>query len=76
MNNGKIVRKKILSTLGLLWSLHYWFLLGIEMVGIHVGIGVGVSVRGDATVVYSIEHGKVGWNEPHTPPSKVLEKRE
>ena len=51
-------------------------LKGIEMVGVHVGIGAGVSVRGDATVVYSIEHGKVGWSEPHTPPSKVLEKRE
>lgn len=48
---------------------------GIEMIGIHVGVGVGVSARGDATAVFSVEHGKVGWSEPHTPPSKVTEKR-
>jgi len=34
---------------------------GIEMVGIHIGPGVGATARGEATIVYSRKHGKLGW---------------
>jgi RHS repeat-associated protein len=37
---------------------------GIEMIGFHIGPGVGVTVQGEATIVYSNKHGKVEWNSP------------
>jgi RHS repeat-associated protein len=35
---------------------------GIEMIGFHIGPGVGVTVQGEATIVYSNKHGKIEWN--------------
>ncbi len=39
---------------------------GLEMVGIHIGPGVGVSAQGEATALISARHGKVGWHEKPT----------
>jgi RHS repeat-associated protein len=35
---------------------------GTGMVGFHIGPGVGATARGEATIVYSRKHGKLGWN--------------
>ena len=35
---------------------------GIEMIGFHIGPGLGVTVQGNATTVYSGKHGKLGWH--------------
>ena len=35
---------------------------GLEMLGIHMGPGAGISVRGEATTVISKKHGKIGWD--------------
>lgn len=34
---------------------------GVETIGLHIGIGAGFSYRAEATGVYSIRHGKIGW---------------
>ena len=49
---------------------------GIETVGFHIGPGVGVTVQGEATVVYSSKHGKVGWGKPSEKRDKIKGKKE
>ncbi|MEH6637514.1 MAG: hypothetical protein V7700_18495, partial [Halioglobus sp.] len=36
---------------------------GIEMMGMHIGPGAGVTVQGQATAIMSAKHGKIGWNK-------------
>ena len=50
---------------------------GVGMIGHHVGLGAGFSYRAEATAVYSLKHGKIGWGESTrtaSSPKKVKEK--
>jgi hypothetical protein len=49
---------------------------GFEMLGFHIGYGVGVTARGEATTVYSSKHGKVGWHRSVSGEKKQEEKKE
>jgi hypothetical protein len=49
---------------------------GVGMIGLHVGLGAGFSYRAEATAVYSLKHGKIGWGESTraaSSPKKVKE---
>ena len=45
---------------------------GLEMTGLHIGPGAGVTVHGEATGVFSAKHGRLDWNK--SPPVKNLVK--
>jgi RHS repeat-associated protein len=51
---------------------------GIDMVGIHMGLGIGFTVQAEATALVSGKHGKVGWNKPvpENSASKPLKKKD
>ena len=46
---------------------------GVDSLGIHIGLGVGVSANAEATSVISARHGRLGW-QGHPNQSKVSER--
>lgn len=40
---------------------------GIEMTGLHIGPGIGVTAQAEATSLYTKKHGKVGWYKDRVP---------
>lgn len=52
---------------------------GVDSLGIHIGLGIGVSANAEATSVISARHGKLGWqgypNQSKTSERVTAEKR-
>jgi RHS repeat-associated protein len=51
---------------------------GFEMIGIHIGPGIGGTVRGEATAIWSAKHGQVGFSgyKEKTDESNIVKKKE